>query len=91
MSEDEELAQVRSIAESVLARAREDEGYLTSLREDPVAALQAAGLDEAAARSIGLDEWKYGDEEVEGFAICKHTCDRYSCKLTVCGYVPFTG
>lgn len=93
MSDDQELAQVRATAESVLERARNDETYLASLREDPVAALQAAGLSEADASQIGLDEWQYGEEDAAGFAKrdCRMTCDRWTCSLTLCGYVPITG
>jgi hypothetical protein len=89
--QDKELQQVRAIAESVLARASTDEAYLASLRADPVAVLAAAGLSDVDARQIGLDEWQY--EEVSGFKAkeCQMTCDRWTCKITICGYVPLTG
>ncbi len=88
---DEEIAQIRALTESVLDRARNDEAYLAQLRDDPVATLTAAGLNEVDAQQIGLDEFQF--EEVTGFRPkdCKMTCDRYSCKITICGYVPYTG
>lgn len=89
MSDDQELAQIRSTAESVLDRARNDEGFLASLRNDPVGALQAAGLSDGDAKQIGLDEWRYGDD-AEGFQKCTWTCDRWSCKATICGNVPYS-
>jgi len=87
---DDEIAQIRALTESVLERARNDEAYLEELRTDPVATLQAAGLDEVDAKQVGLDEFQF--DEVSGFARaeCKYTCDRWTCKITLCGYVPLT-
>lgn len=89
MSDDQELTLIRATAESVLDRARNDEAFLTSLRNDPVAALAAAGLSDADAGQIGLDEWKLG-EDTEGFRPCTWTCDRWSCKASFCGNIPYS-
>lgn len=86
---DDELAQIRALAESVFERARNDEAYLEQLRDDPAATLQAAGIAADAANQIGADELQ---PEVTGFKPkdCTFTCDRYSCIITKCGYVPLS-
>jgi len=98
MSEITELHDIRAAAEGVLERARHDAGYLASLRDDPVAVLRQAGLSDAGAQRIGLEEWGYGDD-TEGFLkpyggppqpICKLTCDRYTCWASLCDSVPLT-
>ena len=89
MSNDE-LAQIRALTESVLEQARNDESYLAQLRNDPVATLQAAGIPEDAATYIGLEELQ---PEVVGFKPkeCSISCDRWSCSVTICSNVPYTG
>lgn len=86
----EEIAQIRALTESVLEKARNDESYLAQLRDDPVATLQAAGVAEDAANQLGVDELQ---PEVVGFRPkeCTYSCDRYSCIVTICSNVPYTG
>jgi hypothetical protein len=89
---DDEIAQIRSLTESVLERARNDEAYLEELRTDPVATLQAAGLDEVHASHIGLEEFR-PEEEVSGFAksrACRMTEDGLGCFITWCTALPVT-
>jgi hypothetical protein len=92
--EERDVTRIRAIADQVLTRARRDAAYLASLRANPVAILRAAGLNEADARTVGLDEWYLtGDGGRRGrtTATCRWTDGTVGCAASRCSYVPVTG
>jgi len=87
---DEQIAHIRALTESVLERARNDEAYLEEFRNDPITTLQAAGLDDAQAEHLGLE---LTGDEVSGFAkprYCRVTEDGLGCWITICTGFPYT-
>jgi hypothetical protein len=78
------LEQVRHHAQEILDRATHDEGFLQQLKSDPQDALSSAGFDEDGSIDFGRELGQ--DNDVQGYALC----DRYSCIITLCSYVPLT-
>jgi hypothetical protein len=78
------LEKVRQNAQDILERARNDEAFLQELKDDPQAAISAAGFPEDGAFDFGRELGQEND--VQGYMLC----DRYTCLVTLCGYVPLT-
>jgi len=89
MSDHEALDEIRTAVEAVLEHARNDETYRGTLLADPVATLTAAGLPATAAAHVGTHEFGSHDEDASGFATS--SCDPWTCVVTICSNVPFTG
>jgi hypothetical protein len=75
---------VRDQAQDILARARQDEQFLSDLRSNPNEALLSAGFPQDAAIDFGLEIGAAG--EVTGYG----GCDRWTCVVSLCGNVPYT-
>jgi hypothetical protein len=78
------LEQVRHHAQDILDRAKQDDGFLQQLKSDPQDALNSAGFPDDGAIDFGRELGQ--DNDVQGYALC----DRYSCIITLCSYVPRT-
>jgi hypothetical protein len=82
--EDLSLEEVRGRADVVLDRARSDADFRQRLRSDPRRTLSDAGIPEGALADLGMEL------HVIPFDRCNYTCDRYSCIVTWCGYIPLS-
>lgn len=78
--------QVRAAAQSVLDRAKAEPDFLAALTANPVDTLQSTGLDLDDAREFSQEI----GSEVAGYMRCTFTCDRITCWITKCGYVPLS-
>jgi len=80
--------EIRVAAQSVLDRAKAEPDFLATLTANPVETLQSAGFALEDAREFSQE---LGTAEVEGYARCVMTCDRWTCIISLCNYVPITG
>lgn len=94
---DDQLAGLREITDTVLAQAQADSTYLAALRSDPEAVLVAAGMPAGAARQVAQDEFGDGDADTAGHrpksgggGHCNYTCDSITCIVTWCSAVPYS-
>jgi hypothetical protein len=78
---------MRERVDALLAKARSDETFAFSLKDDPDTVLRAAGFTDETLETLTRE---IGSSEVEGFQRCSWTCDRYSCWVTACGNIPYS-
>jgi hypothetical protein len=76
---------IRGQARDILQRASQDEEFLTQLRSNPNDTLVSAGFAPDGIVDFGL-EIGNGDD-VTGYGLL---CDRWTCIVTWCGYIPLT-
>ena len=84
---DAEGTAVRQQVDALIAHAKSDGAYAARLREDPQPELSAAGFDGELLETLSRE---IAPPDVEGFARCTFTCDRFSCAITSCGYFPLS-
>jgi hypothetical protein len=78
------LDTIRDQAQEILQRARQDEQFLSELRNNPKEALRSAGFPQDAVIDFGLEIG--ASDEVTGYG----GCDRWTCVVSLCGNVPYT-
>ena len=78
------LEKVRQNAQEILDRAKQDEDFLHQLKNDPRETLRTAGFPDEGAIDFGLEI--SANDEVHGYMLC----DRITCIISWCGYVPLT-
>jgi hypothetical protein len=79
------VEELRMKSQAILDRAKGDDQFLQRLKDDPAAALKEGGIpDDYIAEGVP----QLSDApEVEAHA----RCDRYSCWISWCPYIPDTG
>jgi len=78
------LDTIRGQAHEILDRARNDAEFLSQLQSDPQATLRSAGFSDDGVIDFGLEVGEA--DEVSGY----YACDRYSCIISWCWYIPVT-